>query len=106
VDVSEARRQLRALKATLEHLVDRDPEQEVQGIALPILDAVISAVRGVVPDSEVVKSAREIISPDAVAHGESVRAADALVAVTALGEALPRPAPRTLWGNLFYRPDA
>jgi hypothetical protein len=40
----EAKRQIVSLIQTLETLTKRDPEQEVQGIALPVLDAVIESV--------------------------------------------------------------
>lgn len=103
MDFNEARRQWASLESTLRQLVERDPEQEVQGMALPVLDAVISEVRGLLPDSGVVQAAREVISPESVEAGEPVRAADALVVAAALREALPRPAPRTIAGRLLRR---
>ena len=37
--------QLRQLHHDLQYLVERDPEQEVTGIALPLVDAVVSEAR-------------------------------------------------------------
>jgi hypothetical protein len=68
-----------ALIETLTMLVERDPEQEVQGIALPVLDAVLEATRRVCPDDTVVQAARSVISPEQIESGEPVRAADALL---------------------------
>lgn len=73
------RRQLTALINTLQLLVERDPEQEVMGIALPVLDVVIGEVRKLFPKDPLVQAAVEIISPEQIALGEPVRAADALL---------------------------
>jgi hypothetical protein len=75
----EAKRQIVALVEALETLTKRDPEQEVQGIALPVLDAVIESVRRVLPNNPVVDAVRGILSPEQIASGEAIRAADALV---------------------------
>jgi hypothetical protein len=83
-----AKAKITALVETLETLTNRDPEQEVQGIALPVLDAVIDAVRLVGPDDPVVKAARGIISPEQIESGEPVRAADALLVAKQLDAAI------------------
>lgn len=77
-----------ALIETLEPLTKRDPEQEVQGIALPVLDAVIEAARSARPDDPVVQAARGIITPEQIASGEPVRAADALLVAKQLDAAI------------------
>jgi hypothetical protein len=77
-----------ALIETLEPLTKRDPEQEVQGIALPVLDAVIEAARVARPDDPVVQSARGIITPQQIESGEPVRAADALLVAKQLDAAI------------------
>jgi hypothetical protein len=59
----EAKHKIVALIETLEPLTKRDPEQEVQGIALPVLDAVIEAARAARPDDPVVQSARGTSRP-------------------------------------------
>lgn len=84
----DAKRQIVALVVTLKPLVQRDPEQEVQGIALPVLDAVIEAVRDVMPHNPVVQAVRDVLSPEQIASGEPVRAADALLVAEQLNAAL------------------
>jgi len=84
----EAKHKIVALVATLEPLTKRDPEQEVQGIALPVLDAVIEAARSARPDDPVVQAARGIITPEQIASGEPVRAADALLVAKQLDAAI------------------
>jgi hypothetical protein len=88
----EAKRKVVALIETLETLTKRDPEQEVQGLALPVLDAVIEAARTVLPNDSVVEAVRDIISPEQIASGEPVRAADALIVAKQLDAAIG-PAP-------------
>jgi len=84
----DAKRQIESLVTTLAELTKRDPEQEVQGIAIPVLDAVIEMVRGVMPDNTIVAAARAIISPEQIASGEPVRAADALLVARQLDAAI------------------
>jgi len=90
------------LVATLERLVDRDPDQEVQGIALPVMDAVIEAARKVRPDHPAAKAARSVISPEQIQSGQPVRAADALVVAKQLDTAIG-PVPMSI--PLLRSPD-
>jgi hypothetical protein len=86
------KRQITSLVQTLEQLTKRDPEQEVQFIALPALDAVIETVRTVLPGNPVVEAVRGIVSPEQIASGEPIRAADALLVARQLDAALgPEP---------------
>ena len=84
----DAKRQIESLVETLETLTKRDPEQEVQGFALPVLDAVIETVRTVLPDNPVVEAVRGILSPEQIASGEPIRAADALLVAKQLDAAI------------------
>jgi hypothetical protein len=84
----EAKEQVESLITSLEMLVKRDPDQEVQGMALPVLDAVIESVRAVLPDNPIVAAVRGVISPEQIASGEPVRAADALVVARQLDAAI------------------
>jgi hypothetical protein len=94
----EAKHKIVALVETLEVLTKRDPEQEVQGIALPVLDAVIEAARMARPDDPVVQAARGIISPEQIEAGEPVRAADALLVAKQLDAAIGAyPLDTTAW---------
>lgn len=83
-DIHVARRRLGDLRTHLEAIVKRDPEQEVQGIALPVLDAVIVDARSHFPDDPVVAAVADIISADTVGAAEPIRAVDALLVVNQL----------------------
>src|SRR2546426_9332260 len=61
----DAKRKIVSLIETLEMLTTREPEQEVQGIALPVLDAVIEAVGPDPPLQTLVHRARRLHSPRA-----------------------------------------
>ena len=84
----EAKHKIVALVETLETLTKRDPEQEVQGIALPVLGAVFEAMRTALPGDPVVEAVRDIVSPEQIAYGEPVRAADALLVAKQLDAAI------------------
>lgn len=94
MDVEEARQRLTTLMLRLEKISDRDAEQEVRGIALPVIDAILNASRSLLkPGDKVGEVVRDLISPEAVADGDGeVRAVDALVVVEQLLRSLP-PAP-------------
>jgi hypothetical protein len=85
-----AYRKVDELIRTLRRLVDGDPDQEVCGIAVPVLDAVITLARSCVADDPVVSAIDDVISPDLIASGADVRAADALIVATQLRTALRR----------------
>jgi hypothetical protein len=84
----DAKRRIGALIETLRRLTDRDPEQEVQGIALPVLDAVIESVRDVLAGDPVMAAVRSIISVEQIESGEPIRAADALLAAEQIDAAI------------------
>jgi hypothetical protein len=84
----EAKGRVESLVETLETLTSRDPEQEVQGMAVPVLDAVVEVVRRVRPDDPVVEAVRGIISPEQIQEGAPVRAADALLVARQLDAAI------------------
>jgi hypothetical protein len=92
---AEARRQLGALLGNLERIVQRDPEQEVQGMAIPVLDAVISTAKEMLKGNPVVDAVADVISVEAFDGADAIRAVDALHVVAALYEAFPRKAPTT-----------
>jgi hypothetical protein len=88
----EAKRRVEALTKTLTALVARDPEQEVQGLALPVLDAALASIKEATPDDPVVRSLADLVSADFIASGETVRAADMLLIVEQLDAAIgPHP---------------
>lgn len=74
--------QLRQLHTDLKSLIEHDPEQELQGPALPLADKVLrEAKEALLPESTVREQVEDLISPAQVERGESLRAADVLVAV-------------------------
>ena len=75
---------LRDLKAQLEAIVARDSEQEVRGMALPVLDAVIAEARTIFPNDSVVEAVNDVVSVETISEGEPIRAVDALLVVTSL----------------------
>ena len=84
----DARERCWGLYRTLEGIVSRDPEQEVRGIALPVLAACLEAFKAHVSDDPVVQSIRDVVSPEAVVEGEPVRAVDAALVAGQLARAL------------------
>lgn len=95
MEIREARRLVDDLYNVLKQMHDRDPEQEVTGMAVPVLDASIAAIREhLAPDDPVLASIRDVISSESVMSGDPVRAVDALLVVTALKARLgPEPPP-------------
>lgn len=73
---------------SLEKVAERDPEQEVRGMAVPVLDACLQAFREHVPDDPIVAAIQEVMSPEAVAAGEPVRAVDVMLVAGQLAQAL------------------
>src|SRR5436190_23900347 len=86
------------LKDHLEKIVQGDPEQEVRGMAIPVLDAVISASRQCVKEDDPVLHAVRDVVVDVIETGEPVRAVDALLVVNQLLAAIPL-APMDLGGG-------
>lgn len=72
---------LRRLRADLKDLIARDPDQEVTGQALLALDQVVMKAHELVPEEQRADvGVLDILTP-AVAAGEPIRAADALLIV-------------------------
>ena len=86
----EAKERVEALIESLETLIRRDPEQEVQGIAIPVLDATLEAIKEAKPDDRVVLSLVDLMSADFIGSGEPIRAADMLVIAKQLDAAIGR----------------
>lgn len=89
----DAKKRVGALIDALTTVLKEDPDEKVQGMALPVLHAVIEAIKdGVGRDNEVVLSTAGVVSPDAIASGAPIRAADALIVARILdGEIGPYP---------------
>lgn len=88
---TEARRAVARLHLQLADIVKSDQEQEVRGIAVPVLDRVQSAAReNLLEGDPVLATLPDLISPEAIESGEPIRAADALLVVGQLDAALDR----------------
>lgn len=90
-----AKRRTESLIRALQTIVKKDPEQEVMGMALPVFDAVIEAIKDELGrDNPVVAAVAGVISADMISSGEPIRAADALLVAEMLdAEIGPRPMP-------------
>ena len=93
MDPAHARRILTTLRSSLALMVTKDQEQEVQGIALPVIDEALVATKGLLADSPVLARIRDVISPEAIEAGDPVRAIDVLMVVDLMLAELP-PEPR------------
>jgi hypothetical protein len=93
----EAKWRVEALIRVLTPLVARDPEQEIQGIAIEPVAAAITAVKAAKPNDPVVAATPDLVSADFIGSGDSIRAADVLVVAEQLNAALG-PRPRRLGG--------
>ena len=89
-DVSEARNKVSDLKAALEKLHDRDPDQEIWEFAYRPIDAALEQAAQYVGDDPVVAQIRELISPETVLEGRDIRVADVLTVVYQLDGILER----------------
>lgn len=87
--IEKARRILAELQASLRAIVDRDSEQEVRGLAVPVVDAAFGYVKEVLGDDPVVSAIGGVISVEALASAEPLRASDVLLVVDAFLGALP-----------------
>ena len=84
----KAKRHIQALIKSLRAASERDPDQEVQGMALPVLDAVIEEVKAALGEDPVVRAVAGVISPETIELGEGIRAVDALLVAEQLDAAL------------------
>jgi hypothetical protein len=89
----EAKKRVTTLIEALATILREDPDDKVQGMALPVLHSVIEAIKdGIGRDNPVVQSTAGVISAEAIASGDAIRAADALIVARILdGEIGPYP---------------
>lgn len=87
----KAKERVDSLIGSLKVLLKVDGEQEVTGSALAVIDAVLTSVKGALPDDEVVAAVAEIFSADTIGTGDPVRAADLLVVAEQLSAAIGDP---------------
>lgn len=84
----KAKERVQALIKSLETMIQRDPEQEVQGIALRVLDAALEDIKAALADDPVVAAVAGIISPETIEAGDPIRAVDALLVAQQLDAAI------------------
>lgn len=75
-------RTLEGLRDELADLVEKDPEQDVRGIAIPAIDAVIDEAKTFIDDDPVVDRVQDVMAAE-VFEGY-VRAQDVLIVVRIL----------------------
>jgi|SRR5680860_257481 len=97
MDQNAARTRAWMLFRDLERISQIDAEQEVTGIAVPVLEALLEACKEFVADDPVVLAIDGLVTPESVESG-SLRALDAALVVHQLAAALgpekpPPPAP-------------
>lgn len=102
VDREQARIRAWALYRQLEQIANRDGEQEVAGVAVPVLDALLTACRTYVADDPVAQAVDGLMTPEAV-EDRQLRAIDAALVVhqlaLALGPERKMPSPRSRGGG-------
>ncbi len=91
MDVRQVRTAVFAAWVQVSGIAGRDPEQDVRGLALPVLDAVVSEARDHLHfDDPILHTLPDLISPVTVGEGEPLRASDAAIALYQLKLALDR----------------
>jgi hypothetical protein len=81
---------LKDLQDSLRTIVKKDPEQEVQTFAIPILDAALVGIQKLILDSSIKEKTRGLITPEIIEEGEPIRANEVLLVVDVLLNALPK----------------
>lgn len=84
----KAKERVTALIDSLQMLVASDPEQQVQGFAVPVLAAALEDVKQALPQDPVVKALVDLVSADFIGSGDPIRAADMLVIAKQLDAAI------------------
>jgi hypothetical protein len=79
------------LRQQLSELVDKDPEQDVRGIAIPVIDALVGEAKSFLGDDPVVARVEDVLSAEA--FDGYVRAADLLLVVRILEDRVGKPPP-------------
>jgi hypothetical protein len=84
----KAKERVEALIRSLHAVLEKDPEQEVRGIAVPVIDAALDDIRAALGRDPVVAAVSGVISPETIEAGEPIRAADALIVAEQLNAAI------------------
>jgi hypothetical protein len=102
----DAYSRIHRLTETLRPIASRDPEQEVRGMAVPVMFAVLEAAKVALPNDPIVRAAWDQFSPELLIDEDPVRAVDALLVAEQLQEALYEPPlPESFGSSMFDPPD-
>jgi hypothetical protein len=94
MDLFDARARALQLHEDLKEIAAKDPDQEVRGLAVPVIDAVVTACAPFLDEGDpVIEKIRQLFSVEALETGEPLRAVDAQIAAGQLYQALPSPGP-------------
>ena len=102
MDLDAIRQSVRQLHRDLETMLS-DPDQEITGEAISIVDAAVTEALKHIPDHEIIRKVQEIISPATVAAGSPPRGAELYPIVGQLSAALeqvPTDTSRETWEQL------
>lgn len=89
MEIEDARRRLIQLHDDLRVVIQRDPDEQVEGWAVPALDAVVEHAKSAFPSNEpVVGRLQHLMSPEAATDG-AVMAKDLYLVIGQLLAALP-----------------
>jgi hypothetical protein len=89
-ELNEARNKVLDLKAVLEKMHDRDPDQEVWERTYRPIDAALKLAAEHAGDDPVVREMRALFSPETLTEGRDIRVADVLPDVALLAGVLTR----------------
>lgn len=84
----DAKRRVEALIRSLRALIAQDPEQEVQGLAVPVMAAALEAIKPSKPDDPVVVALDDLFSAEVIGADQPIRAADMLIVAEQLDAAI------------------
>jgi selenophosphate synthetase-related protein len=84
----DAKRRVEALIRSLGTVTARDPEQEVQGLAVPVMAAALEAIKRSKPDDPVVVALVDLCSVDVISADQPIRAGDMLIVAEQLDAAI------------------
>jgi uncharacterized membrane-anchored protein YjiN (DUF445 family) len=102
LDLEQARNMLKDLQESLRSIVKKDPEQEVQTFAIPILDAALNSIKKLISDDAIAEKVRGLINVETIERGEPLRAVEVSLVVDVMLNALPK---RRMPRGAFWTPE-
>jgi hypothetical protein len=94
VNLHDARSRVSQLHRDLKEIAANNPNQEVRGFAVPVIDAVVTVCAPFLDEEDpVFEKIQQLFSVEAMEAGKPLRAVDAQIAAGQLLQALPPEAP-------------